>query len=119
MRLPLGRDRRNLGRPQALDFTATRRLAVASERAARHAGWCGSAAREFQRRADALADRERAVLANDLDPRAPGTPAWDAEVFRARGHTAGALEHAHEADRFHLVAAAGDRTLGEGERLPA
>ena len=41
--------------------------------------------RQSQRRADALADRERAVAANELDPRAPGAPAWDAELFRARG----------------------------------
>ena len=32
-------------------------------------------------------------LLNALDPRAPGAPAWDAELFRARGHAAGPLEH--------------------------
>ena len=32
-------------------------------------------------------------LANPLDPRAPGAPAWDAELFRARGHAARPLEH--------------------------
>ncbi len=31
-------------------------------------------------------------LANPLDPRAPGLPAWDAELFRARGHAARPLE---------------------------
>ena len=31
-------------------------------------------------------------LANPFDPRAPGAAAWDAELFRARGLRAGALD---------------------------
>ena len=59
-------------------------------------------------------------LANALDARAPGAPAWDAELFRARGfaaRAAGAI--AHEADRFHLACRAGDRALGEHGRRAA
>jgi protein ImuA len=108
------------GDPKALDFTATRRLAVASERSGvaaflirlgGHANLSG--ARMRWRIASAPS------LANDLDPKAPGLPAWDAELFRARGMPPGRWSIAHEADRFHLVAASGDRALGEGERLRA
>jgi protein ImuA len=108
------------GDPKALDFTATRRLAVASERSGvaaflirlgGHANLSG--ARMRWRIASAPS------LANDLDPKAPGLPAWDAELFRARGSPPGRWSIAHEADRFHLVAASGDRALGEERRLSA
>ena len=112
------------GDPKALDFTATRRLAVAAERngvaaylirLGGHANFSG--ARMRWRVASAPS------LAHPLDPKAPGAPAWDAELFRARGLRAGTMEHrcdAHDeadaADRLDLVAAAGDRALVEGER---
>jgi protein ImuA len=108
------------GDPRALDFTATRRLAVASERSGvaaflirlgGHANLSG--ARMRWRIASAPS------LLNELDPRAPGMPAWDAELFRARGAPPGRWSIAHEADRFHLVPASGDRTLGEERRLRA
>ena len=108
------------GDPRALDFTATRRLAVASERSGvaaflirlgGHANLSG--ARMRWRIASAPS------LANDLDGRAPGLPAWDAELFRARGMPPGRWIVAHEAGAFHLVAGAGDRTLGEERRLRA
>jgi protein ImuA len=108
------------GDPKALDFIATRRLAVASERSGvaaflirlgGHANLSG--ARMRWRIASAPS------LANDLDPKAPGLPAWDAELFRARGMPPGRWSIAHEADRFHLVAASGDRALGEERRLSA
>ena len=108
------------GDPRALDFTATRRLAVASERSGvaaflirlgGHANLSG--ARMRWRIASAPS------LANDLDPRASGTPAWDAELFRARGMPPGRWTVAHEAEAFHLVAASGDRALGEDRRLSA
>ncbi|MES2137532.1 MAG: hypothetical protein V4502_10805 [Pseudomonadota bacterium] len=108
------------GDPKALDFTATRRLAVASERSGTPC-WLVrlgatanlSGARTRWRVASAPS------LANALDPRAPGLSAWDAELFRARGYPPGRWSLTHEADRFHLVAASGDRALGEGERLTA
>jgi protein ImuA len=108
------------GDPAALDFTATRRLAVASERSGvaaflirlgGHANLSG--ARMRWRIASAPS------LLNDLDPRAPGVPAWDAELFRARGMPPGRWSIAHEAGAFHLVAAAGGRALGEERRLSA
>jgi protein ImuA len=108
------------GDSRALDFTATRRLAVASERSGvaaflirlgGHANLSG--ARMRWRIASASS------LLNDLDPKAPGLPSWDAELFRARGMPPGRWHLAHEAGRFHLVAAPGDRTVGEGERLRA
>jgi len=108
------------GDPKALDFTATRRLAVAAERSGvpcwlvRLSGTANlSGARMRWRIASATS------LTHPFDPRAPGAPAWDAELFRARGHPPGRWSIAHEADRFHLVAAPGDRALGEVERLRA
>ena len=108
------------GDPAALDFTATRRLAVASERSSvpcwlvRLGGTANlSGARMRWRIASAPS------LANSLDTRAPGLPVWDAELFRARGHQPGRWTIANEADRFHLVAGTGDRTLGEEQRLIA
>jgi protein ImuA len=106
------------GDPRALDFTATRRLAVAAERSGvaaflirlgGHANLSG--ARMRWRIASAPS------LANDLDPKAPGPPAWDAELFRARGSPPGRWTICHESGLFHLAPGAGDRTLGEAVRL--
>jgi protein ImuA len=106
------------GDPKALDFTASRRLAVASERSlvpcwlVRLGGSANlSGARMRWRIASAPS------LANALDPRAPGSPAWDSELFRARGSRPGRWSIAHEKDRFHLVAEPGDRALVEQQRL--
>jgi protein ImuA len=108
------------GDPRVLDFTATRRLAVASERSGvacwlvRLGGQANlSGARMRWRVASAPS------LVNALDAKAPGLPAWDAELFRARGSPPGRWAVTHEADRFHLVAASGDRALGEKQRLTA
>ncbi|HEY1146667.1 MAG TPA: recA-like protein [Allosphingosinicella sp.] len=108
------------GDPKALDFTATRRLAVASERSGtpcwlvRLGGTPNlSGARMRWRIASAPS------LLNPLDGRASGSPAWDSDLFRARGMPPGRWTVAHEADVFHLVAGAGDRALGEIERLRA
>jgi protein ImuA len=108
------------GDPRALDFTATRRLAVASERSGvaafliRLSGHANLSGARMRWRIGSAPS-----LANNLDPRAPGLPAWDVELFRARGVPPGRWTLAHEKDRFDLVAAAGDRALGEGERLRA
>ena len=108
------------GDPRALDFTATRRLAVAAERSGvaaflirlgGHANLSG--ARMRWRIASAPS------LENELDPRAPGAAAWDTELFRARGHLPGRWTVAHEADRFHMVAEPRYRALGEERRLTA
>jgi protein ImuA len=108
------------GDPKVLDFTATRRLAVAAERSGvpcwlvRLGGTANlSGARMRWRLASAPS------LANSLDPRAPGPPAWDAELFRSRAGAPGRWSIAHEAGAFHLAAGPGDRGLGEVERLSA
>ena len=111
----------------ALDFTATRRLAVAAERSGvpcwlvRLGGTANlSGARMRWRIASGPS------LANPFDPRAPGVPAWNGELFRARGMPTGRWSFAHEGGprtqapgSFHLVAGPGDRALGEDERLRA
>ena len=108
------------GDPAALDFTATRRLAVAAERSQvpcwliRLAGTANlSGARMRWRIASSPS------IANPFDPRAPGTSAWEAELFRARGHPPGRWSIAHEAGAFHLASTPGSRALGKDERLRA
>jgi protein ImuA len=108
------------GDPKALDFTATRRLAVASERSGtpcwlvRLGGTANLSGARMRWRITSAPS-----LLNGLDPRAPGTPGWDAELFRARGMPPGRWSIAHESGRFHLVAAPGDRALGVEQRLTA
>jgi len=115
------------GDPAALDFTATRRLAVAAERSGVPA-WLvrlgGSANLSGARMRWRIASR--ASLRHPFDPRAPGAAAWDAELFRARGVPPGRWSIAHEpeagtAHPFRLVASPGDRALAEngGTRLSA
>jgi protein ImuA len=108
------------GDPRALDFTATRRLAVASERSGT-ACWLvrlgGNANLSGARMRWRIASAPS--LLNDLDPRASGAPAWNTELFRARGMPPGEWNVAHEAGSFHLAAGAGDRALGEERRLRA
>ncbi|HWJ38967.1 MAG TPA: hypothetical protein VNR86_09445 [Sphingomicrobium sp.] len=108
------------GDPRALDFTATRRLAVASERSGTpcwlvrlggNASLSGARMRWRITSAPSLLHR--------LDSRAAGTPTWDAELFRARGAAPGHWIVAHEAGVFHLVAGPGDRAMAEVERLRA
>jgi protein ImuA len=108
------------GDPASLDFTATRRLAVAAERSAvpcwlvrLHGTANLSGARMRWRIASGPS------LPHALDPKAPGEASWDAELFRARGFTPGRWRVAHEADRFHLLAGAGDRALGDAQRRRA
>jgi len=108
------------GDPRVLDFTATRRLAVAAERSGvscwlvRLGGTANLSGARMRWRVGSAPS-----LTNPLDPRAPGLPAWDAELFRARGRPPGRWSLFHEADRFHLVAGPGDRTLGADRRLSA
>lgn len=108
------------GDPRALDFTATRRLAVASERSQvpcwliRLSGVPNlSGARMRWRIAS------KPSLLNELDPRSPGASAWDVELFRARGHPKGTWTVSHDSHPFHLVAKPGDRALGKEQRLRA
>ncbi|GAA3999674.1 hypothetical protein [Sphingomonas humi] len=106
------------GDPQALDFTATRRLAVAAERFGvacwliRLAGAANlSGARERWRLASAPS------LAHPFDPKAPGTPRWTAELFRSRLRHPGSWVVGDEpADLLPVAPQPGDRALGQWER---
>ena len=108
------------GDPASLDFTATRRLAVAAERTAmpcwlvRLGGTANLSGARMRWRVASMPS-----LPHPLDPKAPGAAAWDAELFRARGHAPGRWNVAHEKGGFHLLAAFGDRALAEGERRVA
>ncbi|QIK95085.1 hypothetical protein G7076_00010 [Sphingomonas sp. HDW15A] len=110
------------GDPQALDFTATRRLAVAAERHGvaafliRLGGHANLSGARFRWRIASAPS-----LANSLNPRAPGVAVWEAELFRARGHRPAQWTVSHEPGAgtqggFRLVAGAGDRTLDEARR---
>jgi protein ImuA len=108
------------GDPKTLDFTATRRLAVAAEKSGvpcwlvRLGGTANLSGARMRWRIGSAPS-----LANGLDPKAPGLPAWDAELFRARGRPPGRWSITRDADSFHLVAGAGDRALGEEQRRRA
>jgi protein ImuA len=108
------------GDPAALDFTATRRLAVAAERS-RVPCWLirlgGTANLSGARMRWRISSGPS--IANPFDPRAPGASVWQAELFRARGHPPGRWSIAHEADSFHLAASPGGGALEQGERLRA
>lgn len=78
------------GNPRALDFTASRRLTLAAER---------HGVPLYLVRLDAQRDLSSARMRWDVaaapsapgewNPRAPGSPAWRAELFRARAHRPG------------------------------
>ena len=108
------------GDPAALDFTATRRLAVAAERTGVHC-WLvrlgGTANLSGARMRWRIASLPS--LPHPFDFKAPGAPAWDAELFRARGATPGRWSVVHEKDRFHRLAVPGDRTLAESDQRAA
>lgn len=86
------------GDPAALDFTATKRLALRAERSGRalwlirHAG-----------RPDLSAARDRWRIASlpsaphPDDPKAPGAPRWRVELFRSRDKHPGVWEVARDA----------------------
>ena len=105
------------GDPAALDFTATRRLAVAAERRqvpcwlVRLNGTANLSGARLRWRVASLPS-----LPDPFDFKAPGAPTWDAELFRARGHAPGRWSVSHEAGRFHLLAQLGDRALEDVSR---
>ncbi len=102
------------GDPAALDFTATRRLAVAAERhgvAAYLVRLSGSANLSGARLRWRVASTPS--LPHPLNPRAPGAATWQSELFRARGSTPGTWRLTDEANGLHLVAEPVDRTLDE------
>ena len=117
------------GDPKALDFTATRRLAVAAERngvaafLVRQSGHANLSGARMRWRVASAPSRP-----HPLDPKAPGAAAWDAKLFRARGfapgrwsivrdaHGQARISNEDAAGRLSMVAAAADRTLVEGQR---
>jgi protein ImuA len=78
------------GNPKALDFTASRRLTLAAEK---HGVPLLLVRHDAQADLSSARMRWRARAAPSLPPRwnaeAPGSPAWHAELFRARGHPPG------------------------------
>ncbi|WEF23649.1 hypothetical protein [Paracoccus sp. S3-43] len=108
------------GDPAALDFTATRRLAMRAEAAGRPCWLLRRAAS-----ADASAARMRWRVAacpsvpSADDPAAPGDPCWRVGLFRSRLSPPGEWLVRHERgrdgapDRLHFSALAADRALAE------
>ena len=91
------------GDPPALDFTATKRLALRAEARAlpcfliRRAASANLSAARLRWRVSSLPAR----LHPD-DPRAPGDPLWRAELFRARWRNPGEWVASHDAGGLHL-----------------
>lgn len=106
------------GNPKALDFTATKRLALRSKR---------SGVPLWLLRPDGVADlsvapdRWRVAPAcsagNPWDVRAPGRARWQAELFRTRrgAPATWVAEHDPAAHRVDLVAALRDPAVGAGD----
>lgn len=102
------------GDPAALDFTATKRLALRAE-AAGVACWL--IRRAAHPNLSAARDRWRIgalpSVPHPQDAQAPGAPRWSLELFRSRDARPGQWVASHDraADRVDLVAATGDGTL--------
>ena len=104
------------GAPPALDFTATKRLAVRAETTGvpcwllRHGGTADlSAARDRWR------VRSLPSAPNPDDAQAPGDPRWHLTLFRSRHRPPGqwTAQHDRAQDRVHLAAALPDGALAE------
>ena len=106
------------GDPPALDFTATKRLALRSEAAAVP---CWLIRRAAHPNLSAARDRWRIGAVPSAphphDAQAPGAPRWAIELFRTRGGKPGAWVASYDraADRVDLVAGSGDGTLDAGD----
>lgn len=85
------------GAPPALSFTATKRLAMRAEQGGRP---CWLIRRGATPDLSAARNRWRISALpsepNPLDPRAPGVPRWQAELFRARSVPPGTWVVTHE-----------------------
>ncbi|MEM6304279.1 MAG: hypothetical protein AAF744_06130 [Pseudomonadota bacterium] len=98
------------GAPEVLSFTASKRLALRAEASGVpvwliRTGEDGalSAARERWRLSAMASER------HPYNPQAPGAPAWEAELFRARGRAPGTWRAIYEPER-HANAGAKTRT---------
>ena len=109
------------GEHARMDFTATRRLAFASERQGvpcwlvrLGAGQANLSGARWRWRVESLPS-----LAHPFDPKAPGASRLTLDRFRARGHPPGVEEWADERaagpspDRVDLAPAPVDRAMGE------
>lgn len=102
------------GNPKALDFTASRRLSLAAERHGTPL-WLVrlDAARDLSSARLRWEARAAPSQPSRWDPHAPGTPAWHAELFRARAHPPG--QWILSDDGLALVAAPSVRTPDHGD----
>ncbi len=105
------------GDPVALNFTATKRLALRAEAAGvpcwliRHGGTADLSAARDRWRITSLPSAP-----NPDDARAPGDPRWRLDLFRSRDKQPGlwVAQHDRAADRVDLFAAIPDGPLAEG-----
>jgi protein ImuA len=102
------------GDPAALDFTATKRLALRAEAVGLP---CWLIRRAAQPNLSAARARWQIgslpSAANPDDPQAPGAPRWMLDLFRARGSRPArwVAQYDRAADRVDLVSALGDGPL--------
>ena len=109
------------GDPPALDFTATKRLALRVERfkvpcwLVRHGGTANLSAARNRWRVASVPSHP-----HPHDPNAPGDPRWKAELFRSRHQQPGTWLATYDraADRIDLSAPVPDRTLAAGDGAP-
>lgn len=105
------------GNPKALDFTATRRLAVAAERSGVAAVLLlFNAVPNLSGARMRWHASSRSSPLHPHDALAPGAPAWALDLFKARGVDPGRWDVAHEADGLHLLAQSGDGQLAQTDR---
>lgn len=106
------------GDAPALDFTATKRLAIRAEASKRP---CWLVRRGTTPNLSAARNRWRIAslpsLAHPHDPAAPGDPRWQLELFRSRLINPGAwvARYDRAADRISFSAAFRDGALAEGD----
>ncbi|MEM8656517.1 MAG: hypothetical protein AAF813_04505 [Pseudomonadota bacterium] len=105
------------GNPAQLDFTATKRLAMRAERhdvpcwLIRHAASPDLSAARNRWRVTSLPSQ-----VHPHDPKAPGNPRWQAELFRTRQQKPGTWVATHDraTDRVDLIAPLRDGAMAEG-----
>lgn len=95
------------GDPRALDFTATKRLLRRAEASGIHAfliRWNAQAGLSAARRRWRIAALPSPPAT--FDPKAPGAPLWQADLFRARGRRPGLWHARYDGSAHHIHMAA-------------
>nr|WP_286193617.1 hypothetical protein [Boseongicola sp. H5] len=106
------------GNPRALDFTATKRLALKAEH---HQIPCWLIRRAAQSDLSAARDRWRIAslpsLPNPDDAKSPGAPRWQVELFRSRHRQPGTWVAAYDqtTDRVDLTAPFRNGAMAKGD----